>query len=301
MINSFLSIFKPNILNDSSRPSSPSRKGSSSPAPSADSSLRLVSELNRLILALFGEFLREDGHSVDYDALSKSDQFQIYKQRVCELQRIDLVAALATPQDKKVFFLNLYNMLLIHGFIQLGPPSSSAARGIFFSSTAYRIGLRGEVFSLNDIEHGVLRCNRRSPSSMSSSPQFSAKDDSRLQYVLPAQSFDPRVHFALVCGAKSCPPIRVYTLQNVENALNIAARSFCEQNLEITPHDIQLSSIFKWYATDFADTVDKQLEYVSQYLSDTKRSELQTARQRQLPVKYQEYDWSVNTTTGTHS
>lgn len=42
----------------------------------------------------------------------------------------------------------------------------------------------------------------------------------RAQVVQPC---DPRIHFALVCGAKSCPPIKVYTPDNLEEGLQVRA------------------------------------------------------------------------------
>ena len=39
---------------------------------------------------------------------------------------------------------------------------------------------------------------------------------------------DPRIHFALVCGAKSCPPIKVYTPDSLEDGLDSATMAFCE-------------------------------------------------------------------------
>ena len=42
---------------------------------------------------------------------------------------------------------------------------------------------------------------------------------------------DPRIHFALVCGAKSCPPIKVYTSGALEEGLEAAASAFCEGEL----------------------------------------------------------------------
>ena len=53
------------------------------------------------------------------------------------------------------------------------------------------------------------------------------------QAILPV---DPRIHFALVCGAKSCPPIRVYTPQRLEYGLMAAAKVFCNGE-HLTPYD----------------------------------------------------------------
>ena len=62
------------------------------------------------------------------------------------------------------------------------------------------------MFSLNDIENGVLRSNRKPIGSFRK--PFS-KSDPRLSIAL--ESPESRVHFALVCGAKSCPPIKTYS------------------------------------------------------------------------------------------
>jgi hypothetical protein len=76
----------------------------------------------------------------------------------------------------------------------------------FWKIHCYNIG--GAVYSLDDIEHGVLRANRGHPAA-GGRPQFGPEDPRRRGLVV--QELDPRIHFALNCGARSCPPIRVYT------------------------------------------------------------------------------------------
>ena len=39
------------------------------------------------------------------------------------------------------------------------------------------------------------------------------------------------VHFALVCGARSCPPIRAYSIKNLDRGLDLATRAFCAENV----------------------------------------------------------------------
>lgn len=65
------------------------------------------------------------------------------------------------------------------------------------------------LFSLDDIEHGILRCNTPPPGA-SDSP-FDASDERK---PLSLTRLDPRLHFALNCGARSCPPIKVWPLPN---------------------------------------------------------------------------------------
>ena len=46
------------------------------------------------------------------------------------------------------------------------------------------------------------------------------KNDPKLSFAL--DSVEPRIHFALNCGAKSCPPIKTFTTEHVENELATA-------------------------------------------------------------------------------
>lgn len=59
----------------------------------------------------------------------------------------------------------------------------------------YNIG--GRVYSLDDLEHGLLRGNKPHPSTGKTAFH---QGDPRLQFVI--SELDPRIHFALVCGAK---------------------------------------------------------------------------------------------------
>ena len=103
---------------------------------------------------------------------------------------------------------------------------------------------------------------------------FGSKDE-RMKVALDTP--EPLIHFALVCGAKSCPPIKTYTaavsffhfspvfsccdydillfLQNVNKELALAAESFLESDealrVDKEKSTIHLSMIFKWYGVDF--------------------------------------------------
>ncbi len=85
----------------------------------------------------------------------------------------------------------------------------------------------------------TISCNilGNRPAPYARDPPFQ-KHDPRLQYSL--QPFDPRVHFALVCGAKSCPAIRVYNAQNVNEALEWAAEAFISEEVIV---DLELKKV----------------------------------------------------------
>lgn len=108
-------------------------------------------------------------------------------------------------------------------------PASSLARTRFYSLTAYRVA--GQTLSLDDLEHGLLRHNRASPNPLRWgfwSPQHfvglkDVDDDPRAAWAVP---LDSRIHFALNCGARSCPAIRYYEAEGLDEALDGAAAAF---------------------------------------------------------------------------
>ena len=186
-------------------------------------------------------------------------------------------------RDQQIaFWINLYNALILHGVIHYNV-SGSMLRDIgFFRRVAYDVG--GMRFSADDIEHGVLRGNRRHP--YLPFPQF-AMDDPRL--MMSIEDPDPRIHFALVCGARSCPPISSYGGEDLEQQLDKAAATFINGigvRHDASEHTLYLSRIFKWYAGDFGGKEDA-LRLVNAYFDGP--GDITGARVRYLP-----YDWSVN-------
>lgn len=213
--------FPPNILNEIPE----NQKASLSDVLKGNqkSAAEIATEINKKILQLFGEYISEDGKSVSYSGIQKSSEFIDYVEQTKALNFAEITELNET--ERKVFFLNLYNALVIHGYIASGVPSSSLNKLSFFKTTCYKLSVKGKAipFSLDDIEHGILRGNRKHPVGLLGT-QFSSSDP---QMELVMKTVDPRIHFALVCGAKSCPPIRVYTLSNLEVGLNAAAKGFC--------------------------------------------------------------------------
>ena len=143
------------------------------------------------------------------------------------------------------FFLNIYNTLMIHALCTWGAPKSMRERLAIYSKAAYEIG--GYFFTLDDIEHGILRGNTASPGSVKGiccarrRPRHFAATDVRRRFALRPNSVDPRIHFALNCGAVSCPAIRVYSGHNLDTALTVAVKSFLEDPanfLVLAPTDI---------------------------------------------------------------
>ena len=172
--------------------------------------LTLAGYLRGFILDLKADYISTDGMTVDYKAIRQSPKYVKYVLASSLLRHVNL-AELA-DHEKKAFCLNVYNALVIHALCEglLSDPTSSFSRIVFYARVSYDIG--GTIFTLNDIENGLLRRNRRSPLPMNF-PPFS-RSDSRQQFMLA--ECDPRIHFALNCGAQSCPPINDYSSDAIE-------------------------------------------------------------------------------------
>ena len=218
---------------------------------------------------------------VDYSKLLESDsyaRFKTFTRALPSCTKEDL----GDRSQQIAFWINLYNALILHGVIHY-KVSGSMLRDIgFFRRVAYDVG--GMRFSADDIEHGVLRGNRRHP--YLPFTQF-AKDDPRR--MMSIEDPDPRVHFALVCGARSCPTISAYNGEQLDSQLDLAAATFINgigAQFDPEHRTLSLSRIFKWYAGDFGGR-DGALRLVDEYLDTTE--DIAGARIRYLP-----YDWSVN-------
>ncbi|CAM9100045.1 unnamed protein product [Lampetra planeri] len=260
-------------------------------SPFAAAELSLL--LREMILKLFSEHLSDDGKSVDYKGMSVNPAFERYCELAIQLQRVELLSL--SREEKLAFFINTYNALVIHGYLRLGAPTNIWQRYRFFNYVSYLIG--GEVFTLQDIENGVLRGNRKGIAQLRR--PFS-KSDPRLQMALP--DAEPLIHFALNCGAKGCPPIKTYTPNDIDSQLRTAAEAFLENDdacvVDSLKKEVRLSQIFKWYRADFGGTDEKMLNWVLEHMSDSpKKSSLQgVISAGKTKVSFLPYDWSTNST-----
>ncbi|EGD82374.1 hypothetical protein PTSG_11414, partial [Salpingoeca rosetta] len=133
---------------------------------------------------------------VDYTAVANSDAFVNWKAIAFQLQSLQL--SQLSHDETMALFINVYNMATVHAIIHLGGDRFSGVLTVpkFWSTYGYLIG--DHFFSLDDMEHGILRCNRAHPSSKRRT--FWPTSDPRVAF-LPTR-FDHRIHFALVCGAR---------------------------------------------------------------------------------------------------
>lgn len=253
--------------------------------PTKDIAVKLKGAMN----VLRGAFFDTQRGRVAYERMRNSKAYTEYLELSHSLRNMDL-HELKTREEQIAFWINLYNVIVIHGVVELGIRDSVKEVRNFFRRIQYQIG--DMFFSPDDIEHGILRGNRRPPSSIL---RLFRGEDRRLRFII--EPIDPRIHFALVCASASCPPIDFYTAENLDEGLNIAGKTFLNTGgakLDRKRDRVSLSRIFNWYSGDFGKTQSDRLRFIASFLyeEDDRRFLLENAEN--IKVDYQDYDWRLN-------
>lgn len=160
--------------------------------------------------------------------------------------------------------------------------------------TSYKLG--EFKLSLDDIEHGILRGNKGHPSSLFGNllGYWFNERDPRTCLSLKNNDTTPFIHFVLVCGAVSCPPITVITPSLLKLQLETAARAFINSSTSIDPPYVTLSPIFRWYSSDFGGK-SKILRLILSYIIPIKQKLLlPLVNNNSYRLRYSTYDWSIN-------
>jgi len=145
------------------------------------------------------------------------------------------------------FWLNLYNagtQRLLETRPELYESSLRFVR--FFAAPCLTVA--GARLSLDDIEQGVLR--GRSKYGLGYLPRL-LPDTFEMRYRL--DEVDPRIHFALNCGAASCPAIRAYDPDRIDDQLDLATRTYLDSIVAYDPDagTVRVPRVFLWYRGDF--------------------------------------------------
>jgi hypothetical protein len=148
----------------------------------------------------------------------------------------------------------------------------------FFGTPALTVA--GQALSLDDVEQGLLR--RRSKYGLGYLPRL-LPDTFEMRYRL--EELDPRIHFALNCGAESCPAIRAYTPEAIDDQLDLATRAYLDATVEYDPEAgrVRVPRVMLWYRGDFggARGIRKFLRGCDLIPADASPS-----------VSYHAWDWS---------
>jgi hypothetical protein len=163
-----------------------------------------------------------------------------------------------SKEEQMAFWINTYNAFTIKLIVDNYPLSSiqKLHGGKPWDHKWIKIGAK--TYSLNNIENDILR------------PQYK----------------DARIHFAVNCAAKSCPPLlnAAWTAANLNSTLDAQAKKFINNTAfnKLSDKKVEVSKIFEWYAEDFGNVV----AFLNKYAT--------TKVGAKAKVAYLEYDWALN-------
>ncbi|MDH3727734.1 MAG: DUF547 domain-containing protein [Myxococcales bacterium] len=229
----------------------------------------------------------DDAGKVDYPKLKQSETFARMQATSLLLRAIDL-GELGDDDARTAFWINIYNVLAIHGVLALEIRESVMEVPSFFGTVAYDIG--GFVLTLDEIENGVLRRNAPHPATGAS--PFSP-DDPRLS--LCPSRVDPRIHAALVCASTSCPPVAFYDAAKLDMQLELAASGYIAADVEVddSKRVVRLPITFRYYQSDFGG-YDGIRAFLLRHSTAEQRDSLRVAFKAGFGFDYHRYDWSLN-------
>lgn len=277
---------RPLVLNQLLRWSKLSKEqaGAARDQSPSDHVLQCRKQLNELL----DRYMDNQGR-VDYLAAVEDDQMAHFEASICALQDHDLTSM--NDAVRMAYCINVYNMLVLHAFLRVGVPQTDLQRLSFFASVGYEIG--GLILSMNDIENGILRGNRPPPYQLRR--PFTRRDP---RYQVARSAPEPRIHFALNCGAKSCPPVQVYTAEAIDAELDLAARAFLEHDanccIDLEHQTLYLNRILGWYKGDFGGDPRAVASGLLEWLNGPKKTQLETLLRSRFRIRYHPYDWSTN-------
>mmetsp|Transcript_37379 Transcript_37379/g.90762 ORF Transcript_37379/g.90762 Transcript_37379/m.90762 type:complete len:513 (+) Transcript_37379:70-1608(+) len=256
--------------------------------------IRLVNGLKATLNKILSQYTSDKTGKVDYKRAGLDRTIPAFEEAACELQGVNLREM--SYDTKMAFCINLYNLMIKYAFVKVGIPSSTADRASFFTKVQFYIG--SDLFSFQDLENGILRGNRKAPYTLT--PQLGS-DDPRLP--LRMDKVDCRIHFALNCGATSCPPVKNFTKEGIHEELRIVSQAFCEGDEQVKidmgkkKNTVHLSKIFSWYFEDFGSSNTELLRTVAGFLRGEKKESLQSLLETSsssVKIKYNFYDWSTD-------
>ena len=240
----------------------------SSPSFAFDHQHRIFDQLLQEAVVIKGSQSR-----IKYGLIQK--QPELLNQYVQQIEGVSKALYQEWSKDEQLAFLiNAYNALTLKLILTQYPDLESIKDiGGFFSSPWKQkfFTLLGQKRHLDYIEHEKIRVDFK----------------------------EPRIHFALVCAAISCPPLKneAFTAKRLDLQLDAAARNFLQdpQRNRFNPSkkQLELSSIFKWFKKDFVAVKGSVEAFVGPYITSDP-SALQMILNQQVKLDFLDYDWSLN-------
>ena len=225
------------------------------------------------------------GGTCDYAAFAASHEHQRIAECLAALEGRDAKRSRIPAQT--AFWLNVFNAVVLRDARELA--QAGGVRGVegFFERPRVKVG--AFAYSLDDIEHGLLRGNV---------PKFGhfrapmRRDDPRRTYTPLA--YDERMHFGMYCACRSSPPLRVFNAGLLDEQLESATLEYLQRSVRVEQEGalVILPRQFYWYRADFGGE-QEALGFALARLDDA-TVEMVDRRHGKVKVRYADFDWRLN-------
>lgn len=225
------------------------------------------------------------GTACDYAALAASPERSGIAACLAGLEAFDPKRVRIPAQT--AFWLNVFNAVVLRDCPELALAGSVRDVQGFFERPRLKVG--GLAYSLDDIEHGLLRGNV---------PKFGRlrapmhRDDPRLAHMPLA--YDERMHFAMYSASRSSPAFRVFDGGKLDVQLEEATAEYLRRNVRVEKEGalVVLPRLFYWYADDFGGE-QSALQFALARL-DEETVDLVDRRRGRVKIRYADFDWTLN-------
>ena len=228
-----------------------------------------LTQWNRILTSYYNP-----AKGMDYHALKARDlnAVQALRQQFGKVN----VAAL-DPKERLAYWINVYNINTVATVVEAYPVDSirDISTDLIIRLNVFkkeRIPFGNAKLSLDDVENGKIR-----------------------------EGFhDPRIHFAINCAAKTCPPIRMeaFTGAKLDTQLDEQARAFLNG-----PHGVRFerdgntltihtTKIMDWFSGDFEKWGGGKAKFIRKYVPADKQKLIDSAKE--IEFEYDDYDWDLN-------
>ncbi|QLE02864.1 DUF547 domain-containing protein [Galbibacter sp. BG1] len=211
-------------------------------------------------------------------AVKEGKNTEEYQEKLANTTLEELSADLQSNDEKIAFWLNIYNAYI--QVILQENPKLYEDRNSFFKKE--QIEIAGKQLSFGDIEHGMIRKSQWDLGMGYIRTWFPNK----FERTLRTDKRDYRIHFALNCGAKDCPPVAIYNPKELDKQLETITKRYLENTSEYNDKtkEVAVTSLFNWFRGDFGGkSGTKEILEKHGIIPQTKG----------IDLNYKDYDWTL--------
>lgn len=211
-------------------------------------------------------------------AVKTEQVYASFQNQLAGLSPEILAEELRSDAQKIAFWVNIYNAYI--QIILKEKPALAHDKATLFAKPQFEIA--GKSLSFDNVEHGILR-RSKIKYGLGYIPNYWISSFERKHRV---SRLDTRIHFALNCGAKSCPPIAFYNTTQLDAQLDMAAHNYLAQHVvyDSTKNTVGVTKLVFWFRGDFRGKYH--------ILSLLKKYQI-IPQEANPKIKYLEYDWEI--------